>query len=227
MCDPHGSRGSLGVCARECGGIWGPCRPNPPCPLHSPSAQAWCVFIPWSKSFLSSPGGKVRKLEALSVLRKSPAVGFSAQAPEPSPQAHPSWVIWNMGLAPSFPHERAGETWSQLICIDKKLALLSPSYLSFLSTLIAMQKPGRWGAPQLSFWGWVFYGLIVWSFLVFFFLVGCPFFPLNFLCPIPVCWSLIALSPLQFGCLTLHAPALMQALGCRVCQSWHEQPMLV
>lgn len=69
-----------------------PQQPNPPCPLHSLSARTWCVFIPCSKSSLSSPGGrgKGRKLEAPSAPRKGPAVGFSAQAPEPSPQAHPS-----------------------------------------------------------------------------------------------------------------------------------------
>lgn len=33
--------------------------------------------------------------------------------------------------------------------------------------------------------------------------------------------------PLQFGCLTLLATALMQALRCRVCQTWHEYPLLV
>lgn len=178
----HGSEVSLRVHARECGGTWGSCGPGPlssqihlvPCTVH----QAWCVFIPWGKSFLSSPGGrgKGRKLEAPSVPRKGPAVGFSAQAPEPSPQSHPSWAISNMGWAPSnavsFPHERAAGIWSQLICIDKNLALLSPSYPSFLCTLITKQKPGRWGASLLSFLGWDFYGLVFWVF----FLVGCPFF---------------------------------------------------
>lgn len=76
----------------------------------------------------------------------------------------------------------------------------------------------------------VFLGVgVLWvGFLGFisFWLVG-AFSSLNFLSPVPLCWSLIALSPLQFGCLSLHAPALMQALGCRVCQSWHKHPVLV
>lgn len=90
-----------GVFKRLCKRMWrnvgtlrarAPQQPNPPCPLHSLSARTWCVFIPWSKSSLSSPGGrgKGRKLEAPSAPRKGRAVGFSAQAPEPSPQAHPS-----------------------------------------------------------------------------------------------------------------------------------------
>lgn len=60
-----------------------------------------------------------------------------------------------MGLASSnavsFPHESAGGIRSQLICIDKNLALLSPSYLSFLCTLITMHKPGA-GGMHLPSW---------------------------------------------------------------------------
>lgn len=117
-----------------------------PCPVHHSDLSMSSSHKQELSAFFTKKR-KTRESETIQPYQ------FSMQAPEPSPHTHPSWAISNVGLASSnavsFPHERDGGIWSQLICIDKNLALLSPSYLSFLCTLITKHKPA-WGIHLLS-----------------------------------------------------------------------------
>lgn len=195
-----------------------------PCPVH--------------RSDLSMSSSHEQELSAFSIKKRKTRGAesiqpcqFSIQAPEPLPHVHPSWAISNVGLASSnavsFPHERDGGIWSQLICIDKNLVSLSPSYLSFLCALITKHKPAG-GIHLLSC---LSLGsgnnMDVDCFVLFCCCCFCcSFFHTSFL-QVPLCWSPIAPSPLQFGCLIFLVTALMQALRCCACQTWHEYPLLV